>query len=495
MNHGSFLVFLGILSVALSADDVDTSGIIELPKENSGFSEAFIPSETAVDDGSGDSGNSSDQQASRKTILVEELSLDTVMDNPSVVPDTGRESESIRQLRQSMQRNGVDTLSLSDGTVLIGKLLETGADGLLFLDNQTGREKVLALDRIRSITLGEGRPTITRKNSTASQQSEGLTESPEIIEVSEEKSKPAGSENTPGITKGPGRVVPRRQFALELRTNYFHYDEKFPEEDIRAAYGHNVRGTPKSTEYGLCLGTGFQGKITGNHVPLQMRFGFNLDLGAMHTYDGAILSKVSYDSYGRVVDAEILPYTFEKNNYFIAALVGFGWCEQFGDALAVTLWSGYNARLWVRDLLDPEDEDLERLAEYYYWLYLPIGLELFLATQGTFTIGISTVLDIMLGGRMKVFHEIDSPGIELEYPPVKLGRRLGLRISPEFIFRPSGAFSISISPQVNFSGFGKSNTEDVVLHFQGESIKFAEFYEPASRTVWGGLGVSVVLTP
>jgi len=280
------------------------------------------------------------------------------------------------------------------------------------------------------------------------------------------------------------RYDPHRWFSAGLRLSYFHYAEIFPTDEVwefleHDAFGNEIDsiiGWPKSTEHGVCEGFELEMMQQIPGTPLFIRPRIGAALGLMHTYDGS--TQAITDSIPGT--AIYLPITDRKNNFFAqgAFHIGGGYLSQ---GITVLLFSGLHLRWWSRTFRGSSEE------EYYYWADMPVGLILDVGLPKGWGISFEPQLAFMLGGRMQI--AIDGPDI----PSVRLSDNIAFldrnsfRIAAAVRKRLAPLISLRLSPYFEYYHFEKSNEARLLEPTGAEWI----FYEPASRTFIGGIGLDV----
>ena len=284
---------------------------------------------------------------------------------------------------------------------------------------------------------------------------------------------------------------------------YIHYDEIFHENEMKAValkdsiVIDSFAGVPKSTEYGFCPGLSFSYCYTGKKVPIFFSIPkLTLLLGAGNTYDGSTQWQESTNN-GVVVGFD--PYTFTKTNLYMMYGFDLGYLIVV-KSCHLRISTGFERRIWRRNLVDRSDvPEGIRVKNYerYSWISIPINTVFHFLVNDKFSIGAEFRTKFMVYGRMQiVFSASDGyDKIEIEADPVKLGNRVGcygaLLLEP----RISRKVGLRIAPYFEYYRFGKSNVGTQKYVGDGVISKSYHFYEPASKTFWGGLAFDILIYP
>lgn len=296
---------------------------------------------------------------------------------------------------------------------------------------------------------------------------------------------------------------PFHTISLGPHLGYIHYDEIFHENEMKALalmdgiVIDSFAGVPKSTEYGFCPGLSFSYCYTGKKVPIFFSIPtLTLLLGVGNTYDG---STGSVDSTSSGVVAEFNPYTFTKTNLYMRYGFDLGYLF-IVKKFHLRISTGFEQRIWRRNLVDRSDipegirvKDYER----YSWISIPVNTVLYYLANDKFTIGAEFGTKFMVYGKMQIVFSISNnyEKIETEADAVKLGNRVGcygaLLLEP----RISRKVGLRIAPYFEYYRFGKSNTG--TKRYVGNIVNNepTHFYEPASKTFWGGLAFDILIYP
>lgn len=285
--------------------------------------------------------------------------------------------------------------------------------------------------------------------------------------------------------------------------NYMFYKELFTVEDLlneEASEIDSIIGTPKSTEYGLSAGIDFSYTYTNPNRPMFFRPKFSFIYGMLNTYDGA--SQLTMDLSDSVTAVNYQPISFKKDNYFLQTGFDAG-CVFSSEVSRLTLSAGLDARLWIREFIEggmmfSENENYTD-REYYYWFTFPIDVCVSRIVNSQWTIGINGIFNLMFFGQMKYLSTAsDYYGntLKLSGTPVTLRNRPGARFELFAEKRINNFLGVRVSPYFEFYLFGKSNIGELSYKINGETIEEGgSFYEPSSKSFWGGVVVNVLLFP
>lgn len=294
-------------------------------------------------------------------------------------------------------------------------------------------------------------------------------------------------------------LYPVNTIFLGPHFGYIYYEEIFDLNDMKKLAEmdgiviDSFIGEPKSTEHGLCPGITFSYRYIGEKVPISVSFPhLTLLFGFGNTYDG---SYQELDTVGTVIIDEFSPASFTKTNFFLSFGFGLGYLfiiKKF--QLHVT--SGINGRMWVRSLVErsevPAGLNVKNYEQYSHF-YIPLNAEIKYPVTDKFSIGAHVGLSYMIYGKMQIVFRISDDygnSIELDAEPVKLGNKFGGTIALLLEPRPSRKVGFRIAPYFKYYEFGKSNIG--IMELEGDQ---AHFYEPASKTFWGGLLFNVMFYP
>ncbi len=308
---------------------------------------------------------------------------------------------------------------------------------------------------------------------------------------------------------------PARQFSIfnhgkmleiGLSLNYFHYNEHIEinslVQDFIDTFGRipQIKGQPKSTEYGGVFGFTFNSWFYSRNSHLFIRPKFSAIFGIGNAYDGSSQPDTLLDpNTHEVIGMEFKPKVDNKNNYFISTGLDIG--MGFPKAgFPLGLYTGIDFKFWYRDMLMYGDINTATsgitYAEMYYWFSVPVGLLITKPVSVTTVLGMDARMDLMFFGQMKNILSSSSSDVTFDFPAVTLGNRVSYKIELFAQKRVSDRVSIKFSPYAMVYGFGKSTTDIATVSIPGYGTEsMGSFWEPASGTIWAGFNFSMVFMP
>ncbi len=291
---------------------------------------------------------------------------------------------------------------------------------------------------------------------------------------------------------------------------YLYYDEIFVKEDIikllelGGLYIDSLAfdGEPKSTEYGICPGISFSYQYIGDDLPISVSIpNLSLVFGISNTYDGATQDSLLIDTTGPVKFAVnmISPYEFTKTNIFLSYGFSLGYLFVI-NKVQLHVFLGFDLRMWIRNLENKSETPSGlRIKNYerYNWIYVPVNAVFDYSVSDKFTVGAQITANLMTRGTMQIVYRIrDNFGgsAELDADKVKLGKRMGYYGAIIFNMRLSPRIGMKLTPYFEYYQFGKSNVG--TMQWKGAIVSNrGHFYEPASKTFWGGLSFKLMFYP
>jgi hypothetical protein len=289
--------------------------------------------------------------------------------------------------------------------------------------------------------------------------------------------------------------------SLGFSLSYFHYNEDISlSENIQAFSEHfgrepQVRGTPKSTEYGTDAGIILDGIFYSweNHLFLRPRAELILGLG--NTYDGSTQEQPIIDAPGDTTGFQFYSIKGNKNNFLFFAGCDLGYEFPFLKS-AFVIYAGFDYTWWYRDLTFSQNNTIffgaASTVETYTRYAIPVGILCTKPISPDVAIGFDARMDWMFFGQMKQTINPGSNEPVINFPTVTLGNRPQFRLDLFLQKKYNDQVSVKYSPYILFYGFGKSNT-DAIPSAASQNLPGNQevFFEPSSNTIMAGITVSL----
>lgn len=289
-----------------------------------------------------------------------------------------------------------------------------------------------------------------------------------------------------------------RMHCIGASLDYFSYAEASGLGDIFVNdTPDSIVGTPKSTEYGLIFGLGYEGSIRKHGSQLLFRPKLEGQIGIHQTYDGSTQALPILNSTGDTIGFKFLPAIFSKRNYFAQAELDIGYCRT-RTITPFYVYSGIKGNMWYRDMNADTISYSNQItnAELYYWFSVPIGLTISKPISQALALGFDASFNLMFFGQMKVYLSAwdASSTFTTTSPSVTLVDKVGFRLELPIMYKSENGNIFRIVPYLNLYSFGQSETETSKSYVNGVLTEGSEhsFYEPSSRS-WL-LGVKLQLT-
>jgi hypothetical protein len=284
-----------------------------------------------------------------------------------------------------------------------------------------------------------------------------------------------------------------RIFSIGVSLSWLYYSEDIDLSDLRASFFNyfgrepQISGAPKSDEYGLVLGLSLGETFYHWKNKVVVRPKASLLVGFNNTYDGSLQQQLTINGAGDTTGYEFDPYRFNKTNVFFHAGCDIGYAFPY-FALPGFVYTGLDAKVWYRDLMDKQGElyyspDVSNW-ELYYWFSLPLGIDVAAHAGPNSLLGVDACVNVMFYGGMQA--GLSSGGSSVNFPPVTLGNRASVKVELFAEKRRENRPALRFAPYFLFYTFGRSNTATA----QANDGNSAQFYEPSSRSFLFGFTLS-----
>lgn len=283
--------------------------------------------------------------------------------------------------------------------------------------------------------------------------------------------------------------------SIGVSLSWLYYSEDVDMVEVRNAFFNNygnyprfINGTPKSDEYGVVLGLSLGETFYHWQNKVVVRPKASLLVGVNNTYDGSLQEQDIPNATGdTMIGMEFDPYNFTKTNVFFHAGCDVGYAFPY-FALPCFVYSGIDAKLWYRDLMDNQSQviynpDMSNW-ELYYWFSLPLGVNVAAHAGPHSVVGADACVNVMFYGGMQA--GLSSGGSSVNFPPVTLGNRASVKVELFAEKRRDNRPALRFAPYFLFYTFGRSNTAIA----QSSDGSFASFYEPSSNSFLFGFTIS-----
>jgi hypothetical protein len=293
-----------------------------------------------------------------------------------------------------------------------------------------------------------------------------------------------------------------RMHSFGVSLEYFSYAEVSGLGDMFPGYPvgsppHFIEGTPKSTEYGLLFGLGYEGSFRKHGSRLLFRPRLEGELGIHQTYDGSSQALAITNSNGDTTGFRFEPAKFSKTNYFAQAELDIGYCRTHA-LTPYYLYSGLKGNVWYRDMNDDTLSYSNQITngELYYWFSLPIGLALSIPLSPTLAVEVDASVDFMFFGQMKALLSAwdATSTYETASPAVTVGDKVGFRLELPILYKTENKNVFRFVPYFRFHAFDQSETETSKSYVNGVFTEGSDhdFYEPASHSWLLGVKLQVI---
>ena len=293
-----------------------------------------------------------------------------------------------------------------------------------------------------------------------------------------------------------------RMHCLGVSLDYFSYAEASSVNDIFPGYPDGylpnyVLGAPKSTEYGLAFGVGYEGSIRKHGSQLLFRPKLEGKIGIHQTYDGSTQALAIFNSSGDRIGYQFLPAKFSKSNYFAQAELDIGYCRTHAIE-PFYLYSGIKGNLWYRDMVPDTTSYSNQItnSEVYYWFSAPLGLAVSMPLSPTFAADIDASCDLMFFGQMQVLNSAwDAVNTyKTTSPAVTLGNKIGYRVECSIMYKSSSGNIFRFAPYFNLYSFDQSESETSKSYVNGAYTEGSDqsFKEPSSKSWLLGAKLQIV---
>jgi hypothetical protein len=274
--------------------------------------------------------------------------------------------------------------------------------------------------------------------------------------------------------------------------DYFHYNEEVDLGDDIASFREHfqrepeIKGAPKSTEYGTDVGIGASGAFYSWRTRLFFRPRAELVLGIGNTYDGSTQGEPIVASPGDTSGLQFFSITGKKNNFLVFAGGDFGYNLPF-FRFPLVAYLGIDFMWWYRDLIFTQGGTYyfgnASNVETYTRFALPVGILCVKPVSPDRALGCDVRMDWMFYGTMKETVNTGSSDSTAVFPAVTLGNRPSVKIELFMQKKMNGAAAVKFSLYFVYYGFGKSNTETATTTVSSSGTVYQQvFLEPSSKT-------------
>jgi hypothetical protein len=267
---------------------------------------------------------------------------------------------------------------------------------------------------------------------------------------------------------------------VALNQYYYHYSELFDEKTLSMLGNHEIRGEPKSDEYGATTMMSLSGTLFSRGHPLYASAFFEMG-GGTHTYNGATQETVVE---GNDTIFIATPITVKKNNEFTAWGL-FAGPYFFLNNLFYGLQTGIEYQYWKRKLFS--------MKEKYRWWYVPFIAQTEYQLTPAVSIGCNCTFRLMVSGTMEIDFGQESMMDYMEIPVLSLGKRHGFTIELPLRTALTNIFGLEFKPWLELRPSGISNVDTMRL-YDGIEERKAPFLEPASESYSIGVSISLVIS-
>lgn len=325
-----------------------------------------------------------------------------------------------------------------------------------------------------------------------------MQESPGRNDIAPESSAPV---DVPLRLGGPPNMFRFGKTKLVgFNIGYFYYEELNLMEEAVRQYVEMMKeqpltilGEPKSSEYGLLPGFSYSVIKSGGGVHgVYRRPNFGVVFGFNNTYDGSTQAQPVTNGSGNTVGMQFDPVTMQKFNLFLNGGYQIGY-RMSAHPFSWSIYGGVRGKFWYRSMNDINmiTTTEATMAETYFAMNLsPLGVLAILPLGKRWTISCDIALELMAFGFMDISATFSEPGVTLNAEQVDLGSKPCSMFEVAFQGWVNERTSIRIAPYFLLYGYGKSNTGTMTLEYYGDPQASTSFYEPGSRTLWGGLTIT-----